>query len=319
MEKDRNTEAISYPGAVPMVRIDGTRIRRLRESRKLTQLYLSTVVGVTTDTISRWENRHYQSIKLENAEKLALALEVPFDEILKQEEQAEPVPPAPEPHTVASDQPQPLVRSRLPVALAVLLFVLLAGITMHSLFFKKPAGSVSAQRILPAHAPPGQPFPVLIRVRSPNESPVALIIKELFPPGTQASEGTPPITNIDAGAHSLKWVQRTDQDESVYAYMCRIPVTAQQGDTLTFEGTVTLKQDVGEQHGIEGAVSLTVAPFHWADVNLDNMIDDEEILSVYDIYSDIEKLPFDRDLVDSLWAASSYQWDPDTMQFYPVD
>ena len=59
-----------------MVRIDGAKIRQLRERNKLTQLYLSTVVGVTTDTISRWENRHYQSIKLENAEKLAQALEV---------------------------------------------------------------------------------------------------------------------------------------------------------------------------------------------------------------------------------------------------
>ena len=86
MDKEKYTERPSYPGAVLMVKIDGSKTKYLRESKKLTQLYLSTVVGVTTDTISRWENRHYQSIKLENAEKLAQALEVPFEEILKQEE-----------------------------------------------------------------------------------------------------------------------------------------------------------------------------------------------------------------------------------------
>ncbi len=302
-----------------MVRIDGAKIRHLRESRKLTQLYLSTVVGVTTDTISRWENRHYQSIKLENAEKLAQALEVPFEAILKQEAQTEP--PSPEPYMPPVEQaqaPKPL-RPRTPVILTVLLIVIAAGILMYSMFSVAPENSLSAQRILPSHAPPGQAFPVLIRVYSQKNAPVSLIIKESFPSGTQAVAGVPAITNLDLTDHSLKWVQRTDRDESVYAYMCEVPATARQGDNLLFDGTVTLKQNVGDQYRIEGAVSLTVAPFHWADANRDHTIDDEEILSVYDIYSDIEKLPFDRDMVDSLWASSRYDWDPAGARFIPVD
>ena len=71
---------MNYGGSVD---INGSKIRSLREQNDLTQLYLATVVGVTTDTISRWENRRYPSIKLENARKLADALGVPLEELLE--------------------------------------------------------------------------------------------------------------------------------------------------------------------------------------------------------------------------------------------
>ncbi len=64
------------------VDINGNKIRLLREQKELTQLYLATVVGVTTDTISRWENRRYPSIKPENARKLAEALGYSIEELL---------------------------------------------------------------------------------------------------------------------------------------------------------------------------------------------------------------------------------------------
>ena len=40
---------------VAMVQVSGPKIRSLREEQNLTQLYLATAVGVTTETISRWE------------------------------------------------------------------------------------------------------------------------------------------------------------------------------------------------------------------------------------------------------------------------
>ncbi|MBW2329248.1 MAG: helix-turn-helix transcriptional regulator [Deltaproteobacteria bacterium] len=46
-----------------MIRIDGAKVRQLREDRGLTQLYMATAVEVTTDTISRWENRRYPTIR----------------------------------------------------------------------------------------------------------------------------------------------------------------------------------------------------------------------------------------------------------------
>jgi transcriptional regulator with XRE-family HTH domain len=67
----------------PTVCLDGATARRIREAKQLTQLYVSKVVGVTTDTISRWENNRYPSIKRENALRLAEALEVPVEEVLQ--------------------------------------------------------------------------------------------------------------------------------------------------------------------------------------------------------------------------------------------
>jgi len=67
----------------PAVAIDGNVIRRIREEKRLTQLYVAKVVGVTTDTVSRWENNSYPTIKWDNALKLAEGMEVDFTEILK--------------------------------------------------------------------------------------------------------------------------------------------------------------------------------------------------------------------------------------------
>jgi transcriptional regulator with XRE-family HTH domain len=317
MAKDNSTDTTTYPGTAPMVRIDGAKIRQLRESSKLTQLYLSTVVGVTTDTISRWENRHYQSIKLENAEKLALALEVPLEEIEQQE--------SPEPESQPSQvQPEPVDlpprrRAGLIIIPAVLLFVVAAGILMYSMLATKPHRGISAERILPLHVSPGQLFPELIRVHLTRQPPVSLIIKELIPHGTRALEGFPSITSIDDKENSLKWIRRIDTEGSVYAYMCKAPPDTGGNDRLVFSGTVTLKDGAGDRQTIEGANTLEIAPYHWADSNRDHMIDDEEILAVYDIYSDMEELPFDRDLIDSIWASEGYTWDPAGATYIPVD
>ena len=128
-----------------MVRIDGAKIRQQRENQKLTQLYISTIVGVTTDTISRWENKHYQSIKLENAEKLAQALEVPFEDILKQEETPEPEPQVSDFQTQAHENPQPSGRRKRAIILAALLIVVISGIVLYSIFSQLPQFSVSAK------------------------------------------------------------------------------------------------------------------------------------------------------------------------------
>ncbi len=317
MEEEKNTGTPSYPGSVPMVRIDGAKVRQLRESNKLTQLYLSTVVGVTTDTISRWENRRYQSIKLENAEKLAQALEVTLEDIQKQEH-AEPEQQAPDVTPQAVVHP-PGERQRHIVILSVLLIVVAFGILLYSKFSSQPHNAVSAERILPPHVSPGQAFPVLIRVFSAEQDPVSLIVIELIPRGTLSLQGLPPITSVDHKENSLKWIRRIETDESVYAYMCQVPANILQEDQLIFNGTVTLKNKVSERQTIAGANSLTIAPYHWADSNRDYMIDDEEILAVYDIYSDIEDLSIDRELIDSIWASSGYTWNQIKEQYITVD
>ena len=71
------TEEI-LPGGMVMVKIDGSKVKRLREQKGLTQLYVATAVQVTTDTISRWENKRYPSVKKENCLKLAETSELPL-------------------------------------------------------------------------------------------------------------------------------------------------------------------------------------------------------------------------------------------------
>lgn len=317
MEEEKNSGIPSYPGSVPMIRIDGAKIRQLRESNKLTQLYLATVVGVTTDTISRWENKRYQSIKLENAEKLAQALEIDLAEIRKQEqEEPELQTPAIQPPAAAP----PTKNNLSPLIILTALFIISAFSTfLYLVIPRQPQDTVSAERILPPHVFPGQAFPVLIRVHSAEQGPVSLIIKEVIPRGTLALQGVPTITTIDPEENSLKWIRRIDSEESVYGYMCSVPANLAGEDRLRFSGSVTLKNNVGNRYDIQGANSLALAPYHWADSNRDYMIDDEEILAVYDTYSDIEELPIDRELIDSIWASSGYTWDPASKHFVTVD
>src|SRR5512145_1266747 len=106
--------------------LDGGILKRIREEKRLTQLYVASVVGVTTDTISRWENNRYPTIKRDNAEKVAMALEVPLEEILRQE----PAAPEPEPEAVPlpSTRRQRLAPLVLAVGLGTLLVALLVVI-----------------------------------------------------------------------------------------------------------------------------------------------------------------------------------------------
>ena len=106
------------PG-IAMVKISGGALRSLREKQSLTQLYLATAVGVTTETISRWERQEAPTLKEENALKLADVLAVPLGDILAVEEQVAEVVPVPVPDTFPTNK-----RKNVIILLAVLLGVL---------------------------------------------------------------------------------------------------------------------------------------------------------------------------------------------------
>lgn len=332
MDKTDHTPAVTIaPGAVPMARIDGEGVRRLRESKGLTQLYLATFIGVTTDTISRWEHRRYPSIKLDNAEKLAQALEVELAAILEleasalpptpdgQEAAADPPPMPPPPPATPTEEAAPLIRTKHrpipPWLLALLLIIILGGLASLLLKPASPTVTVAAQRILPDHIPADQTFPVLILVTTSQQAPVALILKETIPPGCVVVSAEPPLTSAAGKGGILKWVSRTDQQQTIFAYLLRAPTKGSDGDQLRFSGEVTPNQSERARAEIGGAATMTIAPYHWADVNLDNMIDDEEILAVYDQYSALAPLDFDRDLIDSLWASKGYVWNRKTGKY----
>ena len=298
-----------------MTRIDGAKIRSLRESKGLTQLYLSTVVGVTTDTISRWENRRYPSIKLENAEKLAHALEVDLVELFEQEGSTDPDVQDEKKNENVHIPNTPLKPFRLRPLFAVTVLIL-AGICLWLYFSPdKSTVTVNADRVLPPHVAPGQTFPVLIRVETSAQVPVTFIMKESFPEGCAASSAIPAFTTVDHNKNNVKWIARAETGLQIFAYIVQAPVVAPSRSILQFNGSVTLKQETKKERQVQGASGLTTEPYHWADTNKDNIIDDEEILAVYDIYCDINELRLDIDLIDTIWSEGGYSWNTEEQTY----
>jgi transcriptional regulator with XRE-family HTH domain len=312
----------TIPPGPPMVRIDGGKVRTLREALGLTQLYVATAVGVTTDTISRWENRRYPTIKKENALKLAEALEAPLSEILETEEpvEEEAAETTMEESVEGPAQPEPGRKDRsskgaflLIVGVIALLVMLAAG--LWRLYSDRQAPEVGAFRLLPPHAAPGQQFPVAISVETDPPHPISLILKEALPPGCAPMRAEPPFTTVNGSNRDLKWIGQSGGAATCFAYLARIDPDVGIGKQLDFTGTVTVRKGRGMTIPISGPHILEVKYLHWADRNGDMTIDDEEILTVYDQLKGIESLDFDKSEIEAIWAGSGYRWDENRKTF----
>ncbi|MBU4230725.1 MAG: helix-turn-helix transcriptional regulator [Desulfurivibrionaceae bacterium] len=326
-------------GGVPMVNIDGARIRRLREEKGLTQLYVATVVGVTTDTISRWENRRYPNIKKENALKLAEALETQVADIVdhgqpasppepsspqgsEPPKQDEPLPQPPEPEpppALAPAAPQAAsLRSRFasfPVPARLAGFFLLALAILAFLRWYGPSegeSQMAAYRILPEHATPGIPFPVVIEVTTSATRPFSLILKETLPPDCIPAQGRPRFVSQASDPPVLKWIDKISGEQAAYSYLATLQPATEMETAHRFSGGVTIRSDDNSSIPISGTDALRASPFHWADSNSDGRIDDEELLSVYEIYGGIEGLQFGKKLIEEIWTAKGYRWNQET-------
>jgi transcriptional regulator with XRE-family HTH domain len=328
-------------GGVPMVSIDGSSIRRIREEKGLTQLYVATVVGVTTDTISRWENRRYPNIKKENAVKLAEALETELSDIIDhvqptpakpsslhppeppEQEDSTPPPAGPEIQPVpAQAPPQSEPRRSLltslptPLLLAAFLLLGLAGLALNWWFTANNGeGQVAAYRTLPAHATPGIPFPIRIDVTTSSSTPFSLILKESLPPDCIPAQGQPRFVSQEGTPPVLKWISKITGDHAVYSYLVRLRPEAKLETVHRFSGEITVRSDNNPSIRVSGSDALLASPFHWADGNSDGRIDDEELLSVYETYGEIEDLHFGMKLIEEIWAANGYRWDPERRSY----
>lgn len=320
-------------GGIPMVNIDGARIRQLREEKALTQLYVATVVGVTTDTISRWENRRYPNIKKENALKLAEALEVQLTEIIERgqsESRQEPPSQLVMPEELPASEPdtlkKPLPETKQPWALhisrqAIVMFgaILLLAFAGIALFLWHTAnegeGLVTATRTMPAHATPGIPFPVVIEVTSRASLPFSLILKETLPKNVIPSQGKPRFVFQASDPLLLKWIDKITGEYSTYSYLAKLRPETKMGTVHKITGGVTVRSDNNPSISVAGTDSLQASPYHWADSNSDGRIDDEELLSVYEIYGDIEDLRFGKELIEEIWTAKGYRWNPEARSY----
>ena len=302
----------SFPGPMSMIQIDGQKIKSLREQQGLTQLYLATAVDVTTDTISRWENKRYPSIKKENGIRLAKALSVSLEELLDKSEQI--------PATVKEKQPEatqiaPIVannniKKSWPILLlsGTLLGVILAFI--FSYFQAAKTVTFTATRITPEHCIIGQPFPVIIELSGESDKELAFILKEKLPVHTKIFYTEPKPSGKISDSSVLKWITKMQVPTSFF-YLMQIENTT--NNSFELEGTIATAG--GKDLPISGSTTILTGFHHWADTNTDNVISDKEILTVYDKYSGIQGLEEEIDLIEEIWLGDGYRWNTQSLQY----
>jgi transcriptional regulator with XRE-family HTH domain len=296
-----------YEDRVSTVCIDAAVVKRIRERAQLTQLYVSKVVGVTTDTISRWENNRYPTIRRENALKLAEALEVPLAEIL-----LKPVVDEPDAN-VTTQKKSPLVW--LAFAVLLLVAVIVAGSLLTS--SPLPPAVVTAERQLPVHAAPGSTIPVQIRLTQRAQS-GGVILREYFPKGWKIIQAHPPASSLDNVHGIARWIIKADDHQDRVVYLVQVDTVTKQESEEGFQGEIVASME-GSQSAvpIQGESFVRVAPVHWLDANADGRIDDAEMLEGSFIIEDMAGVHIDWNDLEALWDAGSYIWDRSQGRFVP--
>lgn len=293
----------------PSVAIDGNAIRKIREEKRLTQLYVAKVVGVTTDTVSRWENNRYPTIMRDNALGLAEALEVDISEILQQEDHDVP------------EEIVPLSEEKKNYWIYYLLLLCFASIGLFFFFFQPSPPAVPAlhaRRILPPFAAPGSS--VLIQVELSSAVPLkGMILKEKIPAGWLMLEAEPTVSHVDSEAGVARWIFRKPPLETRVFYVLKVPDSILPGADTSIKGELIANPE-GQRSAaiVQSAGRMQIKPVHWADKNGDLVIDDIEILEVSDLTEEAQSLDLDWDLLESIWETGSYRWHNEKKQFVAV-
>jgi len=298
----------SYPGPMTMVKIDGATIKRLREQQGLTQLYLATAVEVTTDTISRWENKRYPSIKKENGIRLAEALDVDLEDLLEtgSEEPVTTVAPSAqekdheENRTTARSTPKKKIWPLILLS-TTLLTVLLLFLYFYTQSVKE--NGISAERILPPHANVGQAIPVVIRLTVTGDDATSMILKENLPVNAKIIRTSPEAAHNSVKGHQVKWLGKV-KGQTTYSYIFKYSGKAEGSIKIT--GTIALAKE--DEIAISGNTEILLSEFHWADNDRDYKINDLEILTVYDQFSEVLGLEDEIDMIEEIWLGSGYSW-----------
>jgi len=303
---------------LPTVNLDSDAIRRIREEKKLTQLYVAKVVGVTTDTVSRWENNRYPSIKRENAVRLAEALEVDVEEILEKselggDESLEEEPPEESPSS------REAVRKK---SLFFLLFVLLVLAIVLTYWFAQRedplVGQFEGYRKLPIFAAPSDVIPVRIQIETHNAV-KGYILRESFPAGWQLVEAAPPPTSLNNEQGVARWIVKPGDDRTRVVYRLRVADAADISESSAdFSGEIIVNPNGRNLSvALEGDGTVQVARIQWADLDGDGVVDDGEMLEASDTVDEMKGVHMDWDALEAIWDAGGYTWDEERRTFIP--
>lgn len=293
------------------VAIDGLNVRRIREEKRLTQLYVAKVVGVTTDTVSRWENNRYPTIRRDNAVNLAEALEVELDEILKHESESE------------SSGEKPAVENnmasvKLITGAVVCVVILVAVFFFWRQFHASSLPLIEAKRIVPGYAADGSRILVQVQI-SCEKALKGMILKEKFPSGWQMIESEPVASSVEGRAQGARWIFRNPAQKMNVYYILEITQQNSSGEQKQIVGEVTANPDgLHSVVALEQEGQMQIKSRHWADSNGDLVIDDLEILKVSELTETTGDLNLGWDLIEEIWEAGSYVWNPEKKVFTPL-
>jgi len=92
-----------------------------------------------------------------------------------------------------------------------------------------------------------------------------------------------------------------------------------EGARLTFNGEVIVEGNLARTQVIAGADSLVITNYHWADTNRDWVIDDAEILTIYNSFEVMQDLGVNIDEIRQIWASKGYRWDEAVEKFVEID
>ncbi len=287
--------------------LDSTGIRRIREEQQLTQLYVSKVVGVTTDTISRWENNRYPTIRRENALKLAEALEVSLADIL-----LKPV----DDSVLVEPTPKKMSPVTWTVTALLIVVIMLVAVSYTNQTPPPPA-AVTAERILFEYAGPGSVIPVQVTLthRAGNSG---VILREYFPKGWKIVQANPPTSSLDNVNGVARWIIKAGDNRDRVVYLVHVDPLARPESESRFQGEIVASKQ-GNQSAVpvQGKNKIIVAPIHWADTDGDSRIDDGEMLEASFTLEDMAGVHIDWNDLEQLWDAGSYSWNKEKSKFLP--
>ncbi|MFU8855599.1 MAG: helix-turn-helix domain-containing protein [Deferrisomatales bacterium] len=286
----------------PTVRLDGDKVRLLREAKGLTQLYVAEVAKVSVDTVSRWENNRTPAVKRENAQALADALESPLDDLLLGEPEADAG------GTGAEGDAEGQPRRLLPWLAGAAALGLLGLWAAWHWISPPPLVVVEAMRRLPSYTPPGTEVPVVVHLRAVSGSPQRVVLRETLPPDWTLLGAVPDPDQGPTPDGILKWILPLEDGTNRLAYLVRAPADGAEGSAHRFSGEVVPPGAEGSGIPVRGESRIDLEFVHWADQNADFQISDAEVLDALERLEAAQGLGMDPADLRRLWGASVYEW-----------
>ncbi len=125
----------------------------------------------------------------------------------------------------------------------------------------------------------------------------------------------PPAAGQKSG-DEVKWLLPGGSGPVTISATVRVPPDTPLDSAASFTGKVVLQSgDSTRTEAIGGPGKVTVNGRHWADVNGDGRIDDNEIMPAYYLTEEMKGLGLDWKTVEAIWSGKGYTWDRSKQEF----